>query len=131
MGNRLATMDSDEEWLHVRMRRGRESTPGKISRKVFEDLFGGQSAGQSLTLAYVVNIDAIHEAIRASWPEAATSQSIIHWSCSRRTCLPRSKRTRPMQDSAVATNPARHRSLESDGCHESREAHSAAACTER
>ncbi|MDP9995260.1 hypothetical protein J2W30_006402 [Variovorax boronicumulans] len=58
-------MDSDEEWLHVRMRRGRESTPVKISRKVFEDHFGGQSARQSLTLAYVVNIDAIHEAIRA------------------------------------------------------------------
>jgi hypothetical protein len=65
MGNRPTATDADEEWLEVRMRRGRESTPVKISRDVFDDHFGARSAGQSLTLAYVINMDAIHAAIRA------------------------------------------------------------------
>ncbi|KIQ35260.1 hypothetical protein RT97_04940 [Variovorax paradoxus] len=53
------------EWLHVRVRHGRISTPVRVSRKALEDQFGAFGGGRSLAFLYARNADAIDGAVRA------------------------------------------------------------------
>jgi hypothetical protein len=86
--------------------------PVKISRKVFDDHFGARSAGQSFTLACVVNTDAIHGAIRAKLalggylhdqPSAGTAH-VGH-------CSSAPRGARRSQNPLTGNSAARHRSV--------------------
>ncbi|MDH6164900.1 hypothetical protein M2282_000028 [Variovorax boronicumulans] len=73
MSKQSGDAEDREEWLHVRMRRGRGSTPVKISRKALEDHFGVVGDERSLASLYASNAEVIHGAIRAKMATLGSS----------------------------------------------------------